>query len=97
MSRGFAGNARVPQTCVLLNWFGSATRAVNTGHQLASKKGRTIQREALNSKILLRPLVDAVKRLLQIFERIGYAEAQIPFAKLAEGGSGESRNSGLLQ
>src|SRR5260370_14537060 len=48
-------------------------------------------------EILLRPLVNAVQRLLQVLQRISHAEAQVAFAKVTECGTGECRNSCLLE
>src|SRR3984957_17061821 len=54
-------------------------------------------RSLQKSQILARPLIDAVQRLLQIFQRIGYAEAQVAFSELAEGCAGKRGDAGLLQ
>src|SRR5208283_2275460 len=50
-----------------------------------------------DSEILLRPLVDALQRLLQILQRIGHAEAQVAFSVFAKGRSRKGCHSSLLQ
>src|SRR5664279_305746 len=48
-------------------------------------------------QILLRPLIDAIQRLLKILDRIGDTEPQMALAICAECGSGQRRNSRILQ
>jgi hypothetical protein len=48
-------------------------------------------------QVLLGPLVDAVEGLLQILQRVGYAEAQVALAEFTEGSPGECSDSSLLE
>src|SRR5215469_7153609 len=51
----------------------------------------------LRLKVLPRPALDAVQRLIQVLHGIGDAEAQIAFAVGAEGGAGQAGYAGLFQ
>ena len=51
----------------------------------------------LASEILPGPLVEAIECLLQVFQRIGHAEAQVAFAEFAERRAGKRGYSGLLK
>src|ERR1017187_9504048 len=48
-------------------------------------------------KMLLRPPIDAIQRLLKIFDRISDAEPQMALAICAECSSGQRRNSHIVQ
>src|SRR5208337_1694809 len=48
-------------------------------------------------EVLLCPLVEAFEGLLQVFEGIGHTEAQVAFAKFAEGRAGKPGDSSLIE
>jgi len=47
--------------------------------------------------VLLRPGADAIECLLDILDRVGHAEAQVAFAEIAEGGTGQRGDAGIVE
>src|SRR5437667_7419414 len=48
-------------------------------------------------EIFLRPVAYAIERFLDVFDRVGDAEAQIAFAEIAEGGPGQPGDAGVVE
>src|ERR1017187_10284793 len=48
-------------------------------------------------KMLVRPGPDAVERFLDVLDRVGHAEAQIALAEIAEGGTGQTGDAGIVE
>src|SRR3989442_12947876 len=48
-------------------------------------------------QVLLRPGADAIERLLDVFDRVGHAEAQIAFAEVAKRSPRERGDAGVFE
>src|SRR5437899_3149356 len=48
-------------------------------------------------EIFLRPGLDAIERFLDVLNRVGYAEAQITFAEIAECGTGQRSDANVVE
>jgi hypothetical protein len=51
----------------------------------------------LISQVLVHPGADAIERLLDVFDRVGDAEAQIAFAEIAKRGPGQRGDAGIVE
>src|SRR5450755_5018050 len=60
-----------------------------------SKAGHTQEKSCL--QVLLRPLVDAIKRGLQVLHRVRHTEAQIALTKSSERRARQTSNSGFVE